>query len=205
MSKRASTQDVFINCPFDDAYRPLFDAIVFTVFDSGFVARCALEVDDGGQVRIDKIFRIIDECRFGIHDISRTELDRHTGLPRFNMPLELGMFLGVRRFGGASHGRKVCLILDNEQYRYQQYISDIAGQDIKAHKGQPQRVVSLIRDWLNASSGRLTIPGGKQIWKRYQQYQLDLPEICENVGLALDEVTFNDTANFISEWLRENT
>jgi len=32
------------------------------------------------------------------HDISRTELNEHS-LPRFNMPLELGLFLGASRFG----------------------------------------------------------------------------------------------------------
>ena len=34
---------MFINCPFDAVYEPLFDAIVFAVYDCGFIARCALE------------------------------------------------------------------------------------------------------------------------------------------------------------------
>ena len=50
------TDNVFINCPFDSAYKPLFDAIVFAVHDCGFVARCALEEEDTSQVRIDKIY-----------------------------------------------------------------------------------------------------------------------------------------------------
>ncbi len=33
-----------MNCPFDRAYKPLFHAVVFTVFDCGFVARSALEL-----------------------------------------------------------------------------------------------------------------------------------------------------------------
>ena len=33
---------VFINCPFDDQYKPLFNAIVFAIHDCGFVARCWL-------------------------------------------------------------------------------------------------------------------------------------------------------------------
>lgn len=82
------TQSVFVNCPFDAGYAPFFDAIVFAVHDCGFVARCALEIDDGAQVRIDKIFDIIQECKYGIHDISRTEPDERSGLPRFNMPDE---------------------------------------------------------------------------------------------------------------------
>ncbi len=56
---------VFINCPFDGEYLPLFHAIVFAVHDCGFIARCALEVDDSGQVRIQKIEQIIADCRLG--------------------------------------------------------------------------------------------------------------------------------------------
>lgn len=81
--------NVFINCPFDEEYKPIFYSIVFAVFDCGFNPRCALEVIDAAQVRIDKINNIIEECTFGFHDISRTELDNEFNLPRFNMPLEL--------------------------------------------------------------------------------------------------------------------
>jgi len=83
---------VFINCPFDKAYKPIFDAIVFAIRDLGFVARSALDIDDGAEVRLAKIERIVEECRYGIHDISNVALDANTGLPRFNMPLELGLF-----------------------------------------------------------------------------------------------------------------
>jgi hypothetical protein len=42
-------------------------------------------VDDASEVRIEKIAKIIAACRFGIHDICRTEPDETTGLPRFNV------------------------------------------------------------------------------------------------------------------------
>jgi hypothetical protein len=86
--------DVFINCPFDDDYRALFRAIIFAVIACGFRARCALEISDAATARIEKIYKIISECGYGVHDISRTELDEVNQLPRFNMPLELGIFLG---------------------------------------------------------------------------------------------------------------
>ena len=35
--------NVFLNCPFDAAYKQLFDALVFAVHDCGFIPRCALE------------------------------------------------------------------------------------------------------------------------------------------------------------------
>src|SRR5580658_4264166 len=121
---------VFINCPFDRDYEPIFLAIVFAVSDSGFTVRCALEADEGAT-RIDKIYSLIESCRFGIHDISRIERDPVNDLPRFNMSFEPGLFLGARRYGLPHHERKSCLVLETERYRYQKFLSDIAGQDIR--------------------------------------------------------------------------
>ena len=164
--------NVFINCPFDTVYKHLFDAMVFAIHDCGFIPRCALEEDDASEVRIDKIYGIIADCRYGIHDISRTELDAGSGLPRFNMPLELGVFLGAKKFGIEEQKRKKCLILDTERYRYQQFISDIAGQDIQAHNNSSREVIMHVRNWLRNTSRRETIPSGalfgsvtKSLWK----------------------------------------
>lgn len=99
----------------------------------GFIAQSALELSDGSQVRIDKIYQLIGECRFGVHDLSMTSLDPVTQLPRFNMPLELGIFLGTKRFGSASYRQKRCLVLVEQQYAHQKYCSDIAGQELWSH------------------------------------------------------------------------
>ena len=40
----------------------MFDAIVFAITDLGFVARSAREEDDGGEFRLAKIQRIIEQC-----------------------------------------------------------------------------------------------------------------------------------------------
>lgn len=195
------TDNVFINCPFDVAYKPLFDAMVFTVHDCGFIARCALEEEDASQVRIDKIYTIIADCRYGIHDISRTELDENSGFPRFNMPLEFGVFLGAKKFGIAEQKRKKCLVLDKELYRYQQFISDIAGQDIQAHNNEAETLVRGVRNWLRTASGRRTIPGGNIIWERYQTFLRDLPQTVEECQLDVEDLIFNDYIFVIGKWL----
>jgi len=61
--------NVFVNCPFDDEYRPLLRAIVFTVLACGFTPRSALEERDAGVIRLEKIKRLITESRLSIHDI----------------------------------------------------------------------------------------------------------------------------------------
>ncbi|HEX2080022.1 MAG TPA: hypothetical protein VHG08_20050 [Longimicrobium sp.] len=144
---------VFINCPFDREYQPIVEALVFAVHDCGFVARSSLEATDGAEVRIEKIYRIIGECRVGIHDISRIEPDSRSGFPRFNMPLELGLFLGARRYGSGRQKRKACLILEREPFDSQKYCSDIAGQDVRSHYGNPQLAIGAVRSTLASLRG----------------------------------------------------
>jgi hypothetical protein len=194
------SKNVFINCPFDSSYKKFFEAIVFSVFDCGFQARCSLEVDDGGQIRIEKIFGIIAECKFGIHDISKTELDEVNNLPRFNMPLELGIFMGAKRYGQGEQREKVCLILDRESYRYQKFISDISGQDIRTHNNELTLVVSTVRNWLRNATPMTTLPGGKAITNRYEIFRNELPKMCDKLQMSESELTFADYAWLISEW-----
>ena len=193
--------NVFVNCPFDSAYKSLFDAMVFAIHDCGFIARCALEEEDGSQVRIDKIYNIIAHCRYGIHDISRTELDKITGLPRFNMPLEFGVFLGAKKFGTTGQKKKNCLVLDREPYRYQKFMSDIAGQDIQTHNNNPKEIVTVIRNWLRTTSKRQSIPSGSIIFERYQQFIRDLPAVANNRQLKVDDLIFSDYTFILAKWL----
>lgn len=203
MAKKSSLHpdyscNVFINCPFDDAYKPILQALYFTIIDCGFIPRCALEANNSDDIRIEKILNIISECKFGIHDISRTELDAATGLPRFNMPLELGMFIGCKRYGP---NEKSYLILDSEKYRFRECISDIAGQDIKIHADSPQTAVRVVRDWLREKSQRTTLPSGVVIWRKFEQFEAELPNICAGMNWDINELSFIDYFNSIKTWL----
>ncbi len=86
MSRADSSDNVFLNHPLDLDFVPIRDALIFAVYDCGFVARSALEASDASEARLDKIYRIIEESRYGIHDLSRTE-PNEKGLPRFPCPL----------------------------------------------------------------------------------------------------------------------
>jgi hypothetical protein len=202
VATRLRSSHVFINCPFDTAYRPIFNAVVFSVYDLGFIARCALEEDDAAEFRLSKIERIIEECRFGINDLSAVAVDAVTSLPRFNMPLELGLFLGCKRFGPPNQNKKRTLVLDSDPYRYRQFISDIAGQDVRSHDGDPERAIREVRDWLQATAKQDTLPGGGDVIGRYRRFQVSLPGICSELSLEPDRLTFLDLSAAISGWLR---
>jgi hypothetical protein len=199
--------NVFINCPFDRRYKPILNAIVFAIHDAGFVARCSLEVIDSGPTRLATIISIIAECSYGIHDISRTETGGKSKLPRFNMPFECGLFWGCLRYGDKKHSSKRILVLDSEEHRYRESISDISGQDIKVHNNDPRIAIDKVRSWLNTGSKRKTIPGGKAIWDHYVLFQKELTPILKRVGITRSELNtpeyYPDYCNLIVEWLRE--
>lgn len=199
----SSPRDIFINCPFDEAYAPGFQALVFAVLACGFRVRCAREMDDGSETRLDKLYTIIEQSRFGIHDLSRTELDSVHGLPRFNMPLELGIFLGAKRFGGDAQKRKRALVLDVERYRYQRFISDLAGIDPQPHHGDPRQMVICARNWLATVSGRATIPSPASILGSYDRFVVGLPDIAAGAGLNPSDIPYPDLERVTLAWTRE--
>jgi len=194
-------QNVFINCPFDSQYAPIFEAIVFAVNDAGFRPKCARERLDSSQVRLQKIVSLISASRYSIHDLSRTTLDAGSALPRFNMPLELGIDLGCKEFNPDCSDKSL-LIFDSDQYRFQTFISDLGGQDIHQHGNNPRTAVTRVRNWLRAESGKSDIPGGPAIYRRYEAFRADLPKICTELNLDLADLTFADFSYTIARWLQ---
>jgi len=193
---------VFVNCPFDAEYMPLFQAIIYTVYRCGFIPLCALGEDDGSDNRLDKIIRCIEGCRYGIHDISRTEVNQNN-FPRFNMPFELGVFFGAKRLGSREQKNKNAIIFERTQYTYQQYISDLSGVDTKAHNNDPNMVIRQLRDWLHTASSRKTIPGYTVLQQDYGEFVQKLPAIVELAGLNRDDIPFNDFCQIVEEAVRE--
>lgn len=200
--RRPYTEQVFINCPFDEEYRLMFQAVVFAICACGMVARSALEVDNGAEVRIEKIVRIIGECCHSVHDISRVELDPDSGLPQMNMPFELGLFLGAQRFGDTRHRKKTCIIFDRERYRYHKFLSDIAGQDVRAHHGNPAELIRAVRNALaTALPPGVLLHSGATMAERFRSFQQDLPEICRALGMDPHDLGHRDLTFLIAEWL----
>ncbi|MEX1248298.1 MAG: hypothetical protein WEA61_07420 [Anaerolineales bacterium] len=198
-------ESVFINCPFDPMYEGLFKAIIFTVLDCGYTPRSTKEIENFHDPRIHTIYRIISECRYGIHDLSRTQLDQF-GLPRFNMPLELGIFLSAQYFGSHKQKMKESLVMAKTRYRYQIYMSDLAGQDVKAHQNQISKVIEITRNWLRTKTNEI-IPSPSSIWSHYKLFKRALPIFCETMPIRLDSKALHhkDYLAVAAEWLRINT
>lgn len=202
MKIRDYDRNVFINCAFDPTFLEMFRAIVYTVHDCGFVARCALEAVNKTTVRIDKIIKIIDQCKYGIHDLSCVEITKESPLPRFNMPYELGIFMGCIYFGDAHHKRKEVLVLDAEPHRYKQLISDLSGYDFPPHRNDINILIGIIRDWLAESSNK-SLPGEIYYQERYVKFLKVYPELCKQLHENPITLNFKDYYALVSVWIQQ--
>lgn len=141
-------RSVFVNCPFDDDFAPMLQAIAFCITDLGFHPRLAPENADNATNRLDRIVELIRSSKYGIHDLSRCKSISAGEYARMNMPFELGVDHGCRRFGEGSLSQKAILILEEGRYDYQKGLSDIAGWDIHAHGGDHIVAVRHVSMWL---------------------------------------------------------
>lgn len=199
---RADRQ-VFINGPYDPAYKAVFDAIVFAVHDCGFQARFAAQ-EVGARSRLERIVRMIDECALSIHDLSRVELTgTHSRLPRFNMPFEAGLAYGRHRQAPDAHD---LLLIDTHPHRYHQSISDASGLDIQAYQGRATSVIGCVRQFLDGRAD--DVPGEDYITRRYERFRRTLRRATGLHGVTVAEVNqwpyIRTLQALMVEWIRDN-
>src|ERR1700754_73026 len=193
---------VFINCPFSSDYQSLHEAIVFTVLSCGFRPRSSLEVGNSGDIRLDKIVRLIKESAYSVHDLSAVVLDPINGLPRFNMPFELGIAVGLKKSARAFASHSL-LVLEEEKYTCQKCLSDIAGQDLQAHGRDAERLIPIIRNWLRTESRRANVTGGTTLIAEFNRFQAGLPDVCAEAGLDRNFLPFADLHALTQAWLQQ--
>ncbi len=162
-------KNVFINCPFDEEYKLLLKPIIFTIIYCGLHPKIS-ESEDSGETRIKRIEKLIEESKYSIHDISRMKAASKGEIARFNMPFELGLDFGCKRFKGGQHSGKKSLILDIGKYRYHKAISDISGNDIAFHNFKPENAIREVRNWLKKINHTQTLPSANKVWIDYNEF-----------------------------------
>jgi hypothetical protein len=193
--------NVFINCPFDNKYKPLFYAMVFTIHHAGFIARCALEASTQNY-RFPRILDIIGECRYGIHDVSRSVSGQE---PRNNMPLELGVFIGCQYFGKPYDLEKEYLVLDTKAHEYKKYLTDLGGEDPSAHGDTVEGIINCVRDWLSVRIPveEEPLPGADYVRTLYQIFLDRKEEFCDRYKLRFEKLTFPEYVKVMTAFLEE--
>jgi hypothetical protein len=134
---------VFINCPYDAPFQPLFDAIVFAAICCGFLPRVAIESGDSSVLRMSRIADALAASRYSIHDLSRSKGEGPENLARFNMPIELGIAMGLE-LAGSDH-QWVAIV---PGHSYDRFASDLGGFDLNRHDETPEGVILAVMQWL---------------------------------------------------------
>ena len=161
--------------------------MIFAITIAGYQARCALEENDAGDIRFDKLRRLIADSDYTIHDLSRVELGANE-LPRFNMPFELGLMMGAKHFGGPKQRNKRACIMVAEDHVMPRYLSDLGGNDPEAHGDNPREVIRIIRDYLHNDPDGNRLPGAAHITALFDQFRADLPHLAQQAQLTIAEV-----------------
>ena|SRR3982750_2162278 len=141
-------QGVFLNVPFDADYAPLFLALIAGLTALGRTPHCVLEVPSGGRNRLERIFGLMEICGASIHDLSRITLSGPQGVPRFNMPFELGMAYALAR--KVSHN---FFVFEEKPFRLQASLSDLNGHDPHIHDSSPTGIFRCLLDCVGTPSG----------------------------------------------------
>lgn len=198
--------NVFVNCPYDDHFRPLLRPLLFTVLCADLNPRMAAERLNSGETRFSKIVELVRESRYAIHDLSRIKAKRAGEYFRLNMPFELGLDVGCSCFGSGEQLSKRCLILEKEPYRYQVALSDLSNSDIAAHYDEPVRVVTAVRHWLVNAVG-IDLPGPSALFDQFTQFMADNYDYLLDHGFNKDDIPglpVPELIRYMREWVVAN-
>lgn len=108
--------------------------------------------------------------------------------------------MGARRFGAGTQRDKRALILDVERYRYQRFVSDLAGMDIQAHGGDVQTAMRRVRDWLgNVSRRKLT--GADRLIEAHERFTERRSLLAERLEIDAGETPYADFDRLVLAFL----
>jgi len=206
-SEETFEKNVFINCPFDEAYYEILRPILCTIIYLGCNPRIASERSDSGEPRISKICELINKSKFSIHDLSRLKSKKKNEFYRLNMPFELGIEYGCRHFATDHLSGKKCLILEKEEHDFKKALSDLSGVDIKSHSNDPPKAVIAVRNWFVDTVGLIRVDSPTVIWYKFTDFADDFYTRRKDEGFTdedLNMMPVTEYIDFIKEWIRIN-
>ena len=169
----------FLNIPYDPKFERLYIAYIAGLSACGLVPRSALEVPSGGRLhdRIERIFSIVRECPYSLHDLSHVQLDSvKPRTPRFNMPFELGMAVAWEITKDRGH---TWFVFEAQKGRLAKSLSDLRGVDEFVHYGT---VAGLLGSLNNAFVRRDHRPRMHEVQSIYRDLRRALPLIQAEAG-----------------------
>jgi hypothetical protein len=174
--RRVKDDRVFLNVPYDPQFKNLYIAYIVGLTELGLKPTATLAIP-GGEARLDRIFELIQTCRYSVHDLSRVELSRTPpATPRFNMPFELGMAVAWAKLHPERHTYIAC---ESVNRRAQKSLSDMGGTDFNIHSGTPRGVMRELCNAFVRQREKPTVPG---MMKRYEMVRKLIPKMMQQNG-----------------------
>jgi hypothetical protein len=172
MPPRAS--GVFLNVPFDRPYEPIFIGLVGALVHLGKRPTTVLELGGGAALRIDRLISAIRENPFSVHDLSRVRLSPRAagGVPRFNMPFELGLAVAVSR-SDRRRPRHGFVLLESRPFRLQHSLSDMNGYDPLIHNDTQGGGIRLMFEAFSAA-GSADLGPARRLVRRLREVAIQL-------------------------------
>lgn len=169
---------VFLNLPYDPSYQDHFVAYVAGVAAFGLDPRATLELT-GGVRRLDRIFDLIAACKYSFHDLSFVMLDQTAPkTPRFNMPFELGLVIGLEKAAPSGHE---WFVFESARHRIKKSLSDQDGTDPFIYRPVPEGILREIRNALSRHSMR---PTAEEMQNIFEVLKEELPQVLANAGAS---------------------
>jgi hypothetical protein len=172
MPRRKRIESVFLNIPYDREFEDLYLAYIVGLTQLGLRVNVTLAIPNQG--RLEAIIDLIKESNFSIHDLSRIKSSK--GIPRFNMPLELGLALHRSH---VTRGRHRVYVFESKPYRAQRSTSDINGIDPQIHNQTPKGVMRGLRNIFRQPGDVTTVP---EMLLSYRAVKKKLSELRLNAG-----------------------
>lgn len=174
---------VFLNIPYDKEFEDLYLAYVVGLTQLGFDVQATLGVPN--QNRLETIIELLEGCEVSIHDLSRIELSKN--VPRFNMPLELGLALYRSHLDKKAHR---VFVFEKTAFRAQKSTSDINGLDPKIHRNTVKGVMAGLRNCFQPKNAT-TVP---EMLSSYRAVKDIVPILKKNAGSKslFEASAFND-------------
>lgn len=166
------SRSVFINCSTHEPHRPVTEAIVFAVLDSGYIPRLA--IDHAG------LLAAVRECQFGIHDVSRG--------------FELGLFLGCKEYGSDLHRVKGILLVTSAVRH------EFLDEQVQVHANDPAEAIHHVGNWISKMTP-LRRAGPQQVWERYQKFRKDFSALRARSSFGVGDGSIENYIKAVTEWV----
>jgi hypothetical protein len=162
--------DIYFNIPYDPDFEVMLLAYLAYSVCLGLKPRLVLE-EVSATPRLQRIWKTMLACRVSIHDLSRIDV------PRFNMPVELGMAIALQNLKGVEEHR--CVAFVGNRRKFEKAASNLRGLDPLCHRGRP---VVVLNEMFNAVIRKDRQPSKKDVLVVFKQLQNAAPEIQRRFG-----------------------